>query len=201
MGAITLWDILTLKRRQSFTTQHTGSVYSIAFSPDGKILGSGDGTLRLWDPHTGAPKATLRYPDYVTSVAFSPDGSVLAIGSGSWKNSRVQLLDTATLQPRETLVGHTEDITDLSLSSDGRTLASASCDGTILLWEIQPEAPTGQIPEDVNGDGRVNIDDLTFVAAHFGHAEKRNIADVNNDGVVNIFDLIAVARKIELSTD
>ena len=200
---IILWDIPTLQSRQSLTTQHTGPVYSIAFSPDGKTLASGsdDGTLRLWDPHTGEHKTTLRYPDYVSVVAFSPDGRILAIGLGSWKNSRVHLLDTETLQPRETLVGHAEDITDLSFSPDGRTLASASYDGTILLWEIQSEVSVVQIPEDVNGDGRVNIDDLTFVAARLGDIGKENAADVNVDGVVNILDLVAVARKMEPSTD
>ena len=178
---IIFWDIPTLQRRQSLTTLHTAPVYSLAFSPDGDTFVSGgdDGTLRLWDPHTGAPKATLRYPDYVTAAAFSPDGSILAIGSGSWKNSSIQLLDTVTLEPRETFVGHTEDITDLSFSSDGSTLASASYDGTILLWEMGTEEVLVGIPEDVNGDGNVNIDDLTFVAARLGDVEKENVADVN----------------------
>ena len=200
---IIFWDIPTLQRRQSLTTQHTGPVYSVAFSPDGKTFASGsdDGTLRLWDPYTGEPKATLRYPDYVTSVAFSPDGSVLAIGWGSWKNSSVQLLDTVTLEPRETLIGHAEEITDLSFSPDGITLASASYDGTILLWGIQSEAPIGKIPEDVNGDGSVNTDDLTYVAAQLGRVEEGNAADVNGDGVVNILDLVRVAGAINSTAD
>ena len=49
-----------------------------------------------------------------------------------------------------------------------------------------------QLPEDVNGDGVVNIVDLTLVATNFG-ATGTNAADVNGDGVVNIVDLTLVA--------
>ena len=45
---------------------------------------------------------------------------------------------------------------------------------------------------DLNGDGRVDILDLTLVSRYFGqyHAQ----ADVNGDGTVNILDLTAVAQ-------
>ena len=196
---IILWDISTAQRRLSLTTQHTGAVYSVAFSPDGKTLASGsqDQTLRLWDPNTGEHGATLRYPGYVTSVAFSPDGTLLAIGSSNWVNGQIQLLDTKTFQPRETLMGHTEVIAALAFSPDGRTLASASYDGTILLWGTGTETGPVEISEDVNGDGSVNIDDLTFVAAHIGHVGQENAADINDDGIVNILDLVAVVGAME----
>ena len=50
---------------------------------------------------------------------------------------------------------------------------------------------------DVNGDGVVNILDLTLVAQHIGtlHPNNRRV-DVNKDGVVNILDLTLVAREI-----
>ena len=47
-------------------------------------------------------------------------------------------------------------------------------------------------PEDVNGDGIVNIQDLVIVAAAFGKTGE-NDADVNADGTVNIQDLVIVA--------
>ena len=49
-----------------------------------------------------------------------------------------------------------------------------------------------QLPADVNGDGVVNIIDLTLVASNFGKTGQ-NAADVNGDKVVNIIDLTLVA--------
>ena len=48
-------------------------------------------------------------------------------------------------------------------------------------------------PADVNGDGVVNILDLTLVAQEFGTDSLEG--DVNGDGVVNVFDLVFVANQ------
>src|SRR5712692_2327772 len=64
---------------------HTGSVRSVAFSPDGHLVltGSVDGTARLWESQTGQPLATYQgHTDSVFSVAFSPDGHLVLTGSG-----------------------------------------------------------------------------------------------------------------------
>ena len=51
------------------------------------------------------------------------------------------------------------------------------------------------VREDVNGDGVVNILDLTLVAASFGQTGQMR-ADVNGDGVVNIVDLVKIAGML-----
>jgi hypothetical protein len=63
---------------------HTGSVVSVAWSPDGKTLasGSGDKTIKLWEAATGKLLTTLEgHTGTVVSVAWSPDGKTLASGS------------------------------------------------------------------------------------------------------------------------
>ena len=61
------------------------SVFSVAFSPDGNILASGnnDGTVRLWDvaTHHQIGNPLVGHIGPVHSVAFSPDGKTLASGS------------------------------------------------------------------------------------------------------------------------
>ncbi|HET6714470.1 MAG TPA: hypothetical protein VFI59_12270 [Actinomycetota bacterium] len=57
----------------------------LAFSPDGSRLAEGDpdGTVRIFDTHSGEEVLVLRGHDSVDEVAFSPDGSMLAtVGDG-----------------------------------------------------------------------------------------------------------------------
>ena len=65
--------------------------------------------------------------------------------------------------------------------------AVLNLDGDILL-NIPP-----LLPGDINGDGIVNILDLTLVAQAFGTDSRES--DVNGDGVVNVFDLVFVAGQ------
>lgn len=54
---------------------------------------------------------------------------------------------------------------------------------------------TSKNPADVNGDGAVNILDLTLVAQALGTDKVEG--DVNGDGVVNVFDLVFVAGEMQ----
>ena len=75
--------------------------------------------------------------------------------------------------------------------------ALPNLDGEMYLKSVvSDQSPvTSKNPADVNGDGVVNILDLTLVAQGFG-ADKEGI-DVNGDGVVNVFDLVFVAGEMQ----
>ena len=65
-----------------------------------------------------------------------------------------------------------------------------------ILHVTPPELSIVVGSQDVNGDGSVNILDLTLIAARFGQRDAGNPADVNGDGLVNVADLVLVAGAL-----
>ncbi|MEG4121733.1 AAA-like domain-containing protein, partial [Microcoleus sp. N9_B4] len=137
MGALQQ-AVSEVKERNSLEG-YSNSVFSVAWSPDGKTLASasGDNTIKLWNLQTGKPIATLTgHSLLVRSVAFSPDGLTLASASA---DNTIKLWNLQTGKPIATLTGHRNEVTSIAFSPDGKTLASASADNTIKLWNLQTQ--------------------------------------------------------------
>ncbi|MXX91531.1 MAG: SH3 domain-containing protein [Boseongicola sp. SB0665_bin_10] len=66
-------------------------------------------------------------------IEFSPDSRMLAISSGSW----TRLLDAGTGRELHVLEGHGRWMTSIAFSPDGRTLVTASSDGTTRIWDVE----------------------------------------------------------------
>ncbi|HHP7244506.1 MAG TPA: hypothetical protein ACFE0H_07455 [Elainellaceae cyanobacterium] len=115
-----------------------GWIWSVAFSPDGKLLASSaNRTVKLWDVHTGLCLHPFPgYSDRVFSVAFSPDGQYLASAS---EDHLVRVWVVKTGELLHTFAGHTDEVRSVAFSPDRfrGALASASYDGTVRLWNIE----------------------------------------------------------------
>jgi WD40 repeat protein len=82
---IRIWDAETGTTVGEPLKGHTGWVWGVAYSPNGRniISGSEDGTIRIWDAETGAAvgKALEAHEKPVRSVAYSPNGRQIISGS------------------------------------------------------------------------------------------------------------------------
>ena len=111
-------------------------VYTVAFSPNGRVLVSGgdDNAVTLWNV-TGRNqiKAFMDHKDWVKSVAFSPDGKILA--SASYDGS-IRLRELSPGRKKTTILKHSNYVASIAFSPDSKILASAGSDGSVKLWDI-----------------------------------------------------------------
>jgi len=117
---------------------HRDDVTSVAFSPDGQLVltASRDHDGRLWDVETGALAQVLRaHFGEVSDASFSPDGRwILTAGPGTallWQPG-VQ----APILPYG-FGGHTAPLTSAVFDPAGRTVLTASRDGTVRTAQCE----------------------------------------------------------------
>lgn len=147
---VQLWDLATGKVRTTFTG-HTQVVSTLAFSPDSKTLASASGKgfglgprpceMKLWDVAGAAERHSLNRARPIHAVAFSPDGATVAVAGD---DRLITLVNATTGEPGRILQGHTQTVSCVAFSRDGRMLASGGQDwpkpgGELKLWDLASE--------------------------------------------------------------
>ncbi|MBD2461984.1 hypothetical protein H6G89_13095 [Oscillatoria sp. FACHB-1407] len=122
-------------------TQPFGFIYSVAFSPEGQLLATGDNNnlVCLWQVADGQPRLTLKgHKGWVWSVAWSPDGQILASGS---EDCSVRLWDVETGNCLAILQDDSKDtIKCVAWHPNGRFLVSCGDSNKIRVWDVQRKA-------------------------------------------------------------
>jgi WD40 repeat protein len=136
-GEVQLWNVSSRRRVGRPIAPGGGSVLSVAFSRDDKLLATGSylGRLDLWDVATGAHHGRpMRVADDgVASVAFDPSGRLVAAGGAIGPVRVWRVTDQRPAYPP--LTGHSGPITGASFDSTGSFLATTSLFGGTRLWD------------------------------------------------------------------
>jgi WD40 repeat protein len=116
-------------------TGHSGSIWSVAVTPDGEqvISGSQDGTLKIWNLNTGILEHTI--PAHNDSVnAVCTDG--LHIISGS-RDKTIKVWNLKTRKLVHTLTEHSKLVNATVLTPDGSKIISGSSDCSLKVWDLK----------------------------------------------------------------
>lgn len=141
--SLRLWDINTARVIRTFGVWGS-DISSMATSPDGGhiLVGSYDGTAKLWDISRGRRALTLgersrREPSRrVVSVAVSPDGTRALTGGA---DRTMKLWNLLSGQSEHTFAGHTNSVTFAAFNRGG-SIALAGTDNmsnmSLSFWEV-----------------------------------------------------------------
>lgn len=149
-GALVLWDLASGQVARQLGS-YRGGPTAAAFSGDGRYLvGLGEdgplsrnptgsrSSLNLFDVHTG--QSLVRWPGSPGEggdmfLAFAPDARLVATAD-RWKYT-IRLWEAGTGRLACTLQSSPkEGLGAIAFSPDSQTLASATHDGSVLLWDL-----------------------------------------------------------------
>lgn len=118
-------------------------ITSIVFSPDGKsVLASSQAGLHIYDYPSLNQTRLIKVDAYnIHDVGFSPNGDRFAVGGGNpAREGIIEIFSWNKLKSLQKLKKHKDSVLDVSWR-DNNTLASASLDRSIILWDLRTGEP------------------------------------------------------------
>jgi WD40 repeat protein/uncharacterized protein YjbI with pentapeptide repeats len=136
---VRLWNAVTGREERRFLG-HTRSVPAVAVQPGGELVASGslDSTVRLWSAASGQETRRSAQPDQaVAGLTFGP-APLLCAGL---HDRTVRLWDLSANRELHVLQGPADRLWSVAVAPRGNTLAAASADGALHLWDLATREP------------------------------------------------------------
>jgi WD40 repeat protein/serine/threonine protein kinase len=157
-GAIRIWEIATETLLHEMKEPRAGRWVKLAYSaPTNRLFSAGlDRVVNMWDPLAGQFILTLAtMPGTIDSIDINLAGTRLILGGRGFD---YQVLPIADMQGWRVWPGHSDHVTQVTFSPDGRHMASVAGrwadvqDKRILLWDV---ATGRQIRSFSEGDAKI----------------------------------------------
>jgi WD40 repeat protein len=136
-----MWDAETGQEVMTITG-HSGSIQSVAISPDGTQIASadtGDATIKFWNVANGAMLRSISIQErgtraFASLLAYSPNGLRLAAAVGS----RIKIYDILNGREVFTLTGHGSNVSAMAFNPEGNRLISGDHGqrNNIKIWNM-----------------------------------------------------------------
>jgi RNA polymerase sigma factor (sigma-70 family) len=143
------WDLTTLKSVKSARCP-LGNVP--AFSPDGKLLAvGGENEVERFRLPRMERLPSLSTLGPVLGLTFSADNKTLAAGAGVYGQGNVHVWDADSGKELLSPPRHSQAITAVAFTPDGKHVVSASKDQTVRLWDADSGKALYQLREPAEG--------------------------------------------------
>lgn len=210
-GTVKIWNTATGEPEREWSDKAImRDITALAFAPDGTLVIAGhgprgneellDAKIALWRTDTDAPFLTFDEGSTgagVLGLAVSPDGKTIVTSS---EEMGITIWDGQTGKPRKVLTDYTARVSSVSISLDGRLLASGGDDGDVKIRDLE----TGSIIRVVRGDpGHTNQIAFTpnsknLLVSNFDVS----LVDVSTGATKQVFDKeILQTKRLYLSRD
>jgi eukaryotic-like serine/threonine-protein kinase len=163
-GEVKVWDWQSGRLIHTLSA-HKFALWSVAISPDGKLLAAGGGYYQpsalapspgeiiVWDLESGRELFGFHdLPDCVFSVAFSPDNTRLVSAAGQHSGRQpveLKLWDVTLGEEIFTLRGAASTVYSVAFTPDGKTIAAGCEDGNVVFWSTElSRSPSLLVPSE-----------------------------------------------------
>lgn len=146
------WFWAVDSKGKSFTLPRSGLGDTLEFIDDHHVITTGMGAIAtVWDVRTGKKQQQVEPPARgvdAISLAYSPATKDLVMGARDGSIFAVRLDGEATDSEEsgeiEYLLSHVGRVNDLVFSDDGKYMASAAHDKTVVIWDMETRQEIGR---------------------------------------------------------